>query len=130
MGLWETNDNPSGFEVNIDQKHIDVLKREGARFCWISDNQGINDENNENYWENVPNDEKEGDNDHRRRKDRGVQVVDSDGNTVIGYVNHMVTGPCFGTPLCDWFIIQPGSYPTEYIIKKDVTRDDVVITDL
>ena len=22
MGLWETNDNPSGFEVNIDQKHM------------------------------------------------------------------------------------------------------------
>ena len=135
MGIWRTKNNPSGFEVNIDQKHIDTMQREGAYFCWISDNVGINDENNEKYWENIQADEKsnnqnKGDNHHKRRKDSGVQVVDSDGNTVVGYITHIVEGPCFGTPLCDWFIIQPGKYPTHYIIKKDVTRDDVVITDL
>ena len=134
MGLWRTNDNPSGFEVNIAQNSIDAMKREGASFCWMSDNVCINDENNENYWENVPDDEKsnvqnEGDNDHRQRKDRGVQVVDSDGNTVIGYITHLVKGHCFGTPLRNWFIIQPGSYPTQYIINK-VASDTVVITDL
>ena len=135
MGLWRTKNNPSGFEVNIDQKHIYAMQREGASFCWISDNVGIDDENNEKYWENIQADEKsnnqnEGDNLHRRRKDSGVRVVDSDGNTVVGYITHIVEGPCFGTPLCDWFIIQPGKYPTHFIIKKDVTRDNVVITDL
>ena len=158
----------------------------------MSDNPGINDENNENYWESVPvdersddddddcgdalsmpnhhiryrpdsenypeplpgdfftdidierrqrelsqvskcvmeNDEKEGDNDRRQRKHSDVEVVDSDGNTIIGYISHIVEGPCKGTPLCNWFIIQHGSYPTEYIIKKDVSNNDVVITDL
>tara|TARA_B100000674_G_C37944582_1_gene964278 strand:- start:142 stop:549 length:408 start_codon:yes stop_codon:yes gene_type:complete len=135
MGLWRTEKNPDGFEVNIGQSHIEAMQREGASFCWMSDNVGINDKNNENYWKNVPdneksNDQKEGDNNHRQRKDRDVQVLNSDGNTVIGYITHIVEGPCFGTPLCNWFIIQPNSYPTNYMYCKDVTRDDVVITDL
>ena len=129
MGVWRTKNNPSGFEVNIDQKHIDAMQREGASFCWISDNVGIYDENNENYWEDDTADEKKGDENHKRLKEC-IKVVDSDGKTIIGYVNHMVRGPCFGTPLSNWFIIQPNSYPTKYIHYKDVSSNDVVITDL
>ena len=129
MGLWRTTKNPSGFEVNIDQENIESMKREGASFCWMSDNVGINDENNKNYWEDDTTDEKEGNEIHKRLKE-GIQIVDSDGKTITGYVSHMVSGPCFGTPLRDWFIIQPGSYPTTYTCYKDVSSNDVVITDL
>ena len=129
MGLWKTKDNPSGFEVNIVQEHIEAMKREGASFCWMSDNKGINDENNENYWEIDTDSEKEENKESRRLKE-DIQVVDSDGKTISGYVNHMVREPCFGTLLRNWFIIQPGSYPTKYIIKNNVAPDAVEITDL
>lgn len=132
MGLWRTNDNPSGFEVNIAQNSIDAMKREGASFCWMSDNVCINDLNNENNCESVQHDDNQDDNDTNGRNKQingDIQVVDSDGNTVIGYITHLVKGHCFGTPLRNWFIIQPGSYPTQYIINK-VASDTVVITDL
>jgi hypothetical protein len=144
MGIWRTNNNPSGFNVNIAQENIDVMKQKGASFCWMSDNVGINDENNKDYWENVQHDDNKGDdnncddnkgdnqndtNGRNIQRKEGIQVVDSDGNTVIGYITHIVKGPCFGTPLRNWFIIQPGSYPTQYI-KNKVASNTVVITDL
>ena len=147
MGIWKTVNNPSGFEVNIEQNLINAMKKEGSKFCWVKDNLGIDDRNNIEYFvdvseddnneenknnkeEDVEDDNKEEDTaenhiqkDTRERKEN-IRVVDSDGNTVIGYVTHMVNGPCFGTPLCKWFIIQPGTYPTSYNIS------DVVITEL
>tara|TARA_Y100000389_G_scaffold201270_1_gene243561 strand:- start:139 stop:582 length:444 start_codon:yes stop_codon:yes gene_type:complete len=147
MCIWKTVNNPSGFEVNIEQNLINAMKKEGSKFCWVKDNLGIYDRNNIEYFEDVSEDDNkeekknnkeedvEDDNkeedeaenhlpeDTRERKEN-IRVVDSDGNTVIGYVTHMVIGPCSGTPLCKWFIIQPGTYPTRYNIS------DVVITDL
>jgi hypothetical protein len=167
MGFWKTVNNPSGFKVNIEQKLINAMKKEGSKFCWFKDNLGINQRNNIDYYENVSNDDnneedskddnneedskddnnkedskddnneedskddnnKEDSNDDNNKEDsrqlkKNISVIDSDGNTVVGYITHIVRRPCSGTPLCKWFIIQPGTYPTRYNIS------DVVITDL
>ena len=125
MGIWRTNENPRGYNVNIISDQIAAMKRKGAVLCWIRDNPGICDETSD-YWE----DNSEGDDRSRRRK-QNISVVDADGNTIEeGYVAHMVNGPCFGTNICDWFIFQPGTYPTYYNIKSWGDDDDIVITDL
>ena len=150
MGIWKTVNNPSGFEVNIEQNLINAMKKEGSKFCWVKDNLGIDDRNNIEYFVDVSEDDNKEEKKNNKEEDveddnkeedeaennlpedtgerkKNIRVVDSDGNTVIGYVTHMVNGPCFGTPLCKWFIIQPGTYPTRYIMNNKV---DVVITDL
>ena len=129
MGIWRTNENPSGYNVNIINDHIAAMKREGAVFCWTSDNPGICDETSD-YYEDIPEGEK-GDNENRtRRRKENISVIDADGNTTEdGYVVHMVNGPCFGTNIRDWFIFQPGTYPTYYNVKS-WDDGEVVITDL
>ena len=124
MGIWRTNENPRGYNVNIISDQIAAMKRKGAVLCWIRDNPGICDETSD-YWE----DNSEGDDRSRRRK-QNISVVDADGNTIEeGYVAHMVNGPCFGTNICDWFIFQPGTYPTYYNVRS-WDDGEVVITDL
>ena len=50
MGIWTTNAG-NNYKVNIRQDQIYKLKAAGARFCWFKDNPGINNENNEIYFE-------------------------------------------------------------------------------
>lgn len=130
MGIWRTNENPRGYNVNIINDQIAAMKRKGAVLCWIRDNPGICDETSD-YFEDVSEGEKsKGNKQGIRRRKEHISVVDADGNTIEdGYIAHMVNGPCFGTNICDWFIFQPGSYPTYYNIKS-WGDDDVVITDL
>ena len=127
MGIWRTNENPSGYNVNISNDQIASMKREGAVFCWIRDNPGICDETS-GYYEDVPENDKKDENSSRRRNEN-ISVVDADGITVVGYVAHMVKGSCFGTNICDWFIFQPGTYPTYYNVKS-WDDGELVITDL
>ena len=50
MGIWTTNAGKS-YKVNIRQDQINAMKAAGARFCWFRNNPGINNENNEIYYE-------------------------------------------------------------------------------
>ena len=128
MGIWTTNAG-NNYKVNIRQDHISALKAEGARFCWFKDNPGINDENNEIYFETKTIKIGEKDEDHRSRR-QNITVTCEDGDRITGYVAHMVAGyQCMGTHIGDWFIIQKGTYPTVY--KSGVKEtEEIVVEDL
>ena len=140
MDIWTTQ-NGNKHQVNIGQTLINCMQEKGARFCKFADNIDINDETSI-YYEDAKNDY---DNTvHRKLKD-SITVTCEDGESITGYVNHMVKGPCSGTNEKNWFIIQPGTYPTIYIPNQhpfennvnidsddtDVTIDgDIAITNL
>ena len=126
MGYWQTNSGKV-YKVNLGQDHIKAMKDEGACFCWFADNPGINDENNEIFYK-----EKEDDGEKRRVLREGITVTAENGQQVTGYVSHWVENKhseTTGTDIKEWFIFQPGTYPTHYIIKRN-PEEDVVVTDL
>ena len=144
MGIWTTLKNPKGHKVNICNYLINSMKEQGAKFCWMIDNPGINNKDSNYYVDEVAEDKvvedkvvedkvvedkvvdkvagEEGevvenvDKVVRKLKDN-IIVSDEDGNTVTGYIIHIVNGYCYGTDIKDWFIIQPGTYPRKYIIR-------------
>ena len=123
MGIWTTNAG-NNYKVNIGQDQICKMKAEGARFCWFKDNSGINDENNEIYFETkTRNDRAEGNKNHRVRR-QNITVTCEDGDRITGYVAHMVVGyQCMGTHIGDWFIIKPSIHPEseeEELIVEDL----------
>ena len=129
MGIWTTNAG-NNYKVNIRQDYISAMKAAGARFCWFKDNPGINNENNEVYFETVTINENEGqDKEHRSRREN-ITVTCEDGARITGYVTHLVEGyACMGTDIGDWFIIQEGTYPTHY--EYGVTEtEEMVVQDL
>ena len=73
-------------------------------------------------------------NDPHRALREGITVVTENGEKVNGYVVHWVRNYNYETPGTDiqnWFIFQPGTYPTHYIIKKPKhPNSEIVITDL
>ena len=110
MGTWTTK-NGNVHNVNIEDSHLLAMKAQGSRFCWFQDNPGINDENNNTYYEDSK-DEVDGET-HRILR-QGITVVCEDGETLTGYVSHCVSGPAAATNIKNWFIFQPGTYPTTY----------------
>jgi hypothetical protein len=93
MGIWQTN--KASFKVNIGQSLIGKFKKKGSKFCWIRDN------NNVSLFINKEETEEE-------TKEVSVfEVITSDGDTVKGYINHIVNGWCSGSPHTNWFIICP-----------------------
>ena len=115
MGIWTTNSGNS-YKVNIRQDHISAMKEAGARFCWFKDNPGINNENNEIYYEDA-NDEHDK---SRRTLREDITVTCENGDRITGYVTHMVNGyECMGTNIGNWFIIQE-TYPDGHIIVEDL----------
>ena len=129
MGIWTTNAG-NNYRVNIIQDQICNMKEAGARFCWFKDNPGINDENNEVYFETMTINENEGhDKEHRSRREN-ITVTCEDGDRITGYVTHLVAGyQCMGTHIGDWFIIQKGTYPTLYKYEVKET-EEIVVEDL
>jgi len=115
MDSW-TTENQS-FDVNIEKRLIKAMKDKGARFCKMSDNSDIDNEKS-TWWEDSATDT-DGNNSCRKLR-QGITVATVDGDSVTGYVTHWVTGPCSGTNEINWFIIQPGKYPTKYILTDDV----------
>jgi hypothetical protein len=116
MDSW-TTENQS-FDVNIEKRLIRAMKDKGARFCKMSDNSDIDNENS-TWWEDsttTDTDKKK----HCRKLRQDITVTTVDGDSVTGYVTHWVTGPCSGTNEINWFIIQPGKYPTKYILTDGV----------
>ena len=110
MGTWTTK-NGNVHNVNIEDSHLLAMKAQGNRFCWFQDNPGINDENNNTYYEDSKN---EVDGETHRTLRQGITVVCEDGETLTGYVSHYVKGHASATNIKNWFIFQPGTYPTTY----------------
>ena len=123
MGIWTTNAG-NNYKVNIGQDQICRMKAEGARFCWFKDNSGINDENNEIYFETITINDRGGENKNHRKRRENITVRCEDGDVITGYVAHLVEGyQCMGTHIGDWFIIKPSIHPEseeEELIVEDL----------
>ena len=122
MGYWQTNSGKV-YKVNLGQDHIKAMKDAGACFCWFKDNPGINDENNETFYET-----KEHDGEKTRVLRENIKVTAENGQllpTLTGYVSHWVEnkhGETTGTDIKGWFIYQPGT--------RRNPEEDVIVTDL
>ena len=137
MGYW-TALSGNRYNVNIDDDLIKAMQKEGARFCFMDDTPGIMNEANENFYEtkqdkdDTTNDTTDDINYRALRED--ITVVTENGEKVKGYVAHWVRNyhnETPGTDIQNWFIFQPGTYPTHYIIKRpDHPNSEIVITDL
>ena len=121
MNSWTTKN--SAFNVNIEQRLIRVMQSKGARFCKMSHNSDI-DNKNSKWWEDGPS-ESAGEDQSRRKLKQDITVTTVDGDSVTGYITHWVKGPCSGTNEINWFIIQPGKYPTKYILTNDLFVEDL-----
>jgi len=109
MSIWKT-ENGEEFVVNMVDNNIARLKNKGCKFCWMSDNPGIKDENNTTFYETkkIPNLGTEGGETDKQCLKDDISVRCVSGNQVIGYIIHWVRGPCAGSDEKDWFIIKPG----------------------
>jgi len=61
---------------------------------------------------------------------QGITVTAENGDEVTGYISHWVVNANLqttGTNIQNWFIFQPGTYPTSYIISSE---NEVVLTEL
>ena len=123
MGIWTTN-NGNSYKVNIGQDQICKMKAEGARFCWFKDNPGINDENNEIYFETKTKNDRIGENKDSRVRRENITVMCEDGDVITGYITHLVQGyQCMGTHIGDWFIIKPSIHP-------ESNQEELIVEDL
>ena len=119
MGIWKTK-NGKIYKLNIGPANIVNLQNDGARFCRIRDNPGIEDENNDTYYEAV---NKEGESDRRKWRE-SITVECEDGDIITGYVIHWVDGfQCQGTDQGDWFIIKPSIHP-------ESNQEELIVEDL
>ena len=126
MGYWRTNSGKRHL-LNIEQRNIEAMQKAGARFCWFKDTLGINDTQNETFYMTEKNDE---DDDETRVLRKGITVTSENGDELTGYISHWVENAnhqTSGTNIQNWFIFQPGTYPTSYIISSE---NDLVVTDL
>ena len=122
MGIWTTN--AGNYKVNIGQDQICKMKAAGARFCRIRDNPGIEDENNDTYYETITINDHDGENKNHRKWRESITVECEDGDIITGYVIHWVDGfQCQGTDLGDWFIIQPSIHP-------ESNEEELIVEDL
>jgi len=123
MGIWTTNAG-NNYKVNIRQDQICKMKATGARFCWFKNNPGINDENNEIYFETKTIKGLDGQNKDKRVRRENITVTCEDGDRITGYITHLVEGyQCMGTHIGDWFIIKPSIHPEsmeEELIVEDL----------
>ena len=130
MSIWTTQ-NGNTYMVNINSELIQSMQAVGARFCWIRDNNGIDNENDKIYFQDTT-DTNGGESGRTRREN--ITVVCADGESITGYVTHLVKGPAAATDQIDWFIIQPGTYPTTYPTTYSminyVNKNDVSIEEL
>lgn len=123
MGIWTTNAG-NNYKVNIGQEQICKMKAAGARFCWFKDNPGINDENNEIYFETITINDRIGENKDSRVRRENITVTCEDGDVITGYITHLVQGyQCMGTHIGDWFIIKPS-------IHTESTEEELIVEDL
>ena len=124
MGYWTTKSGKR-YLLNIEQRNISAMKKAGARFCWFKDTPGINHTQNETFYITEKDDEKSS-----RVLRKGIIVTAENGDELTGYILHWVENANLqtaATNIKNWFIIQPGTYPTSYIIPSE---KEVVVTEL
>lgn len=127
MGYWITA-NGNRHNVNLEDNLIKAMKKRGARFCWMKDTPGIKNKDNEMFYETKTENEY-GEDQTWRSLRNGITVKSEDGEQVTGYITHWVLNmgnKTPGTDIQNWFIMQPGRYPTQYIIKETEHREMVV----
>ena len=146
MSYW-TASSGNRYNVNLDDDLIKAMQKAGARFCFMNDNPGITDEANETFYQtkrdndittnnttNNTTDTSTETNDPHRALREGITVVTENGEQVTGYVAHWVRNyhnETPGTDIQNWFIFQPGTYPTRYIIERPGRPNSkIIITDL
>ncbi len=122
MHYWTTKKR--AFNVNIEKRLIRTMQSKGARFCKMSDNSDI-DNKNSKWWEDDTCNDDADENQSRRKLKQDITVTTVDGDSVTGYITHWVKGPCSGTNEINWFIIQPGKYPTKYILTNELLVEDL-----
>jgi len=122
MHYWTTKKR--AFNVNIEKRLIRAMQSKGARFCKMSDNSDI-DNKNSKWWEDDTCNDDADENQSRRKLKQDITVTTVDGDSVTGYITHWVKGPCSGTNEINWFIIQPGKYPTKYILTNELLVEDL-----
>ncbi len=110
MGRWITKTGKR-YRLNLGPDQIEKLQKNGARFCRIESNPGIEDENNDTYYEAV----KDGQDESCRKLRNCIRVKCEDRDEITGYVIHWVgIYICDGSPdVGEWFIIQPATNPTD-----------------
>lgn len=120
MGIWKTK-NGKRYRLNIGTASIVNLQKNGARFCRIGDNPGIEDENNDTYYESVKDAQDES---HRKLRDC-ITVTCENGDEITGYVIHWVGSySCDGSSdVGEWFIIKPSIHP-------ESNQEEMLVEDL
>ena len=112
--MWKTKTGT--YQVNLAQDNIRKMQNIGCKLCWMKDNPGITDQNNNTWYEDYK-DNRDGNESTTentaslRRLRENITVTTSDKDIVTGYIYHWVKGPCSATPHKDWFIIKPGRNP-------------------
>ena len=130
MGYWITA-NGNKHNVNLDNDLIKAMKKQGACFCWMRDTPGIKNKDNEMFYKTKTEPNEGGPEESWRALREGITVTAENGEQLTGYIAHWVLNvgnKTAATDIQDWFIFQPGRYPTQYIVEK--TSDEMVITDL
>ena len=89
------------------------MKNKGAQYCRMKDNHEIQNEDSKWYEDFTYKDIGSDTDTTGRRHKQDITVISVNGNKVTGYISHWVKGPCAATPEQNWFIIQPGKYPTQ-----------------
>jgi hypothetical protein len=142
MAYWKTKSN--SFTLNINERLIRAMKNKGARFCKMSDNGDIDNENSSWWTDHTAEETDENQSDETQSKENQSKETDEnqseethrilkpnitvktvDGDYVTGYITHWVRGPCSGTDEKNWFIIQPGRYPTSYTYNNEIIVEDM-----
>ena len=110
MGKY-TDTHGNTYSINIGDPELQMISNNpDFHFCWMNENESIEDENSD-YYEDEKND-----NETTRVLKEQITVRTAAGETITGRVWHWVDGPCFGTKLMSWFILCTKPYP--YIRRK------------
>ena len=130
MGYWTTV-NGNRHNVNLEDDLIKAMKKQGACFCWMRDTPGIKNKDNEMFYKTKTETNEGGQEESWRALREGITVTAENGEQLTGYIAHWVLNvgnKTAATDIQDWFIFQPGTYPTQYIVER--TSGEMVITDL
>jgi len=110
MGKY-TDTHGNTYSINIGDPELQMISHNpDFHFCWMNENESIEDENSDYY------EDKKNDNETTRVLKEQITVRTAAGETITGRVWHWVDGPCFGTKLMSWFILCTKPYP--YIRRK------------
>ena len=121
MYSWTTKNR--AFNVNIEKRLIRAMKDKGAQIGKMDDNSDINNKAS-SWWEDGASESTDQGESYRKLK-QDITVTTIDGDSITGYITHWVAGPCSGTNEINWFIIQPGKYPTKYILTDELFVEDL-----